>query len=271
MQQASTIARAQKGHNHSHRLQILAREVLCGEGIATRELRVFCVRQQRCMAVQECTACAHCDGFSLDPKGRRSSLICSFAEPREVPNDSRTARATSPADDTLIGEIMTSEVICVTEDVTVDELTRLFVERRISGVPVVNNDGKAVGVVSKTDLVRESHEQPNVQEYDKSLQIQSGEGYAYDLGPGFHGEKLSNVRVREIMTPVAYTLKAGTPVSQAAALMAFEGIHRVPVVCESGGEVIGMLSALDVLRWIGEHDGYLRARATEEQEAAVLG
>jgi CBS domain-containing protein len=38
--------------------------------------------------------------------------------------------------------------------------------------------------------------------------------------------------------------------------MAFEGVHRLPVVSD-GGEVVGILSALDVLRWFGRRAGYL--------------
>jgi predicted transcriptional regulator len=101
-------------------------------------------------------------------------------------------------------------------------VVELFLERGISGAPVVDGKGRAIGVVSKTDVIR--------------------------------GRQ--NKCVGEVMTPVAFTMKENAPISQAAALMAFEGIHRLPIVSDSG-EVIGIVSSIDVLQWIAERDGYL--------------
>ena len=50
-------------------------------------------------------------------------------------------------------DIMTSNVITVREDTTIDEVSRLFVEKHISGLPVVNQYDKLVGVISEGDLM----------------------------------------------------------------------------------------------------------------------
>jgi CBS domain-containing protein len=68
------------------------------------------------------------------------------------------------------------------------------------------------------------------------------------VGPG--------ATVGDIMTPVTFTLTEDASVSRAAALMAFERVHRVPVV-DAGGKVVGIVSALDVLGWLGREDGYV--------------
>ena len=171
----------------------------------------------------------------------------------------------SVADRTSIAEIMSTKVVCVTADLSLEELTHLFVEHGISGAPVVDDRGKTIGVVSKTDVVRECYEHADdgAQEV-MPLRIYSEQGSMYELGEGFHSVPVSGASVRDIMTPVAYTLGASTSISQAAALMAFEGIHRVPIVAEPDGEIVGVLSALDVLRWLGEHDGYLRRRPSRD-------
>jgi CBS domain-containing protein len=248
------------------RLPVLVRETRCGDGIASRELKIFCRRQNRWFGVQECTGCEHCQGFSLDPAGRHSTLECDWAATEETGAVKSAAHGDGSADTSPISEIMTKDVICVMDDLSVEELMRLFLERGISGVPVVDASGRAVGVVSKTDLVRQCYEEPRDEEDCRrpALQLHDSAGAEYDLGAGFHDVDLAGALVRDIMTPVAYTLRASTPIAQAAALMAFEGIHRLPITADTGGEIIGLLSALDVLRWLGESHAYLRHRDTGE-------
>ena len=57
------------------------------------------------------------------------------------------------------------------------------------------------------------------------------------------------------MTPVAFTLEETAPLAYAAALMATEGVHRLPVVALDG-KVVGILSSMDVLRWMAEASGF---------------
>ena len=56
-------------------------------------------------------------------------------------------------------------------------------------------------------------------------------------------------RVRDIMTSVSFTLHEDQSLSKASALMAYEGIHRLPVV-DAAGKVVGLLSSLDILHWL---------------------
>ena len=53
----------------------------------------------------------------------------------------------------LAKEIMTSDVIVVNENATIDEVSKIFVDKNISGLPVVNQYNKLVGVISEGDLV----------------------------------------------------------------------------------------------------------------------
>lgn len=246
------------GAMSARRLRVLVRETHFGDGITSRQLKVFCRRRERCVPVQACSSCERCQGFSLDHSGRHSFLSCSFGE------EQRQAEATSPdrgdsdalsaAERTPVAQVMTKDVVCVTEDMDLGELTRLLLERNISGAPVVDAQGDAVGVVSKTDLLREAFERPAVGAPEVTVQAARD---ADALEPGFHEEIVGRGVVRDIMTPITYSLRASTSVAQAAALMAFEGVHRLPIVADTSGEVVGLLSALDVLRWLGEQNGYL--------------
>lgn len=250
------------GGMSARRLRVLVRETHFGDGITSRQLKVFCRRRERCVPVQACSSCERCQGFSLDHSGRQSFLSCSYGEaPRQADEtspdraeDRAETGAPSAAERTPVAQVMTKDVVCVTEDMDLGELTRLLLERNISGAPVVDGQGNAVGVVSKTDLLREAFERPEVGAPEVTVQA----GCEPDaLDPGFHEEPIVRGIVRDIMTPITYSLRASTSVAQAAALMAFEGVHRLPIVADTHGEVVGLLSALDVLRWLGEQNGYL--------------
>jgi CBS domain-containing protein len=67
------------------------------------------------------------------------------------------------------------------------------------------------------------------------------------------------------MTPLALALPEGATVSRAAALMAYEGVHRIPIVSDDG-VVVGILAAVDVLRWLATSSGYaLGAQSTADK------
>jgi len=132
---------------------------------------------------------------------------------------SRLALRGSPDDP--ISEIMSRKVVCARPEMDASLLRARLMQRGVSGAPVVDDWGRVLGVVSKTDLVE--HEVTSKR-----------------------GEKT----VADIMMPMAFTLPAEAAIGQAAALMAYEGVHRV-VVVDAKGCVIGLVSALDVARWVG--------------------
>lgn len=251
------------GAEAARRLRVLVRETHFGDGITSRQLRVFCRRRDRCVPVQQCSSCERCQGFSLDHSGQHSFLSCSFTAEQNHAHASGTAGSEasstlSAAERTPVAQVMTKDVVCVTEDLDIGELTRLLLERNISGVPVVDPQGNPVGVVSKTDLLRDAFERPSTSGPEVTAQGRDDQGEAYAaLGPGFQQEAGSRGVVRDIMTPVTYALRASTSIAQAAALMAFEGVHRLPIVADTSSEIVGLLAALDVLQWLGEQNGYL--------------
>lgn len=169
------------------------------------------------------------------------------------------------AEVTPISEIMTRGAVCVDSEMLADDVVKLFLDQGISGAPVVDERGHAIGVVSKTDLLRGRYEgDEGAERLDRSERLERPErrgstarGAGAQLaGPPAPPVPRARLTVGDIMTPVAFTMKETQPVSQAAALMAFEGIHRLPIVSDSG-EVIGILSSTDVLRWIAQSEGYL--------------
>jgi CBS domain-containing protein len=146
---------------------------------------------------------------------------------------------------------MTCNALCVRKDHSIEALAALLVTHRISGVPVIDDEGRPIGVVSKTDLVRERHENGD------TVALDAAEGTSR-IEDGFHELPISRGTVADVMTPVAITLHEHSSVSCAAALMAMEGLHRIVVVGEDD-RVTGIVSALDIMRWLAVNDGYIRA------------
>jgi CBS-domain-containing membrane protein len=126
-----------------------------------------------------------------------------------------------------VASIMSKSVICVTTKWTLRELLVVLVDGDLGGVPVVDDNWRAIGIVSKSDVVRHISE---------------------------HGT-VEDATVADCMLPLAITVHPAMPIAQVAALMAWEGIHRVPV-SGPAGDVIGIVSTLDVARWLAKTAGY---------------
>jgi CBS domain-containing protein len=139
------------------------------------------------------------------------------------------------AEQTPISEVMRPHPHCVTKPQLVKELVSLFVDQGIGAAPVVDANGKPIGLVSKTDVVREMKEGHRANRPESDPHVQ----------PWWDEDRLSQLTVGEIMTPTLYTFSPSTTVADATAAMAFEGMHHLPVV-EDSGKLVGMLSALGI-------------------------
>lgn len=159
------------------------------------------------------------------------------------------AMSQQQAEQIPISAVMHKHTHCATAQQSVGELVALFVDKGISAAPVVDDHGKPIGFVSKTDIVRELKGQRPAERPARDTQVQ----------PWWDADRLAHLQVGEIMTPTLYTFSPAISVADATAAMAFEGIHHLPVVEEESGKLVGMLSALDVLDWIARNAGYTPA------------
>jgi len=205
-----------------------------GVGAAEVRLAVQCPRRPGLAPLDECLRCSDCAGLRTDPENHESHVVCLEASPpAPAPRPSPFPPPTEPSQ-TPISAIMTRDVLCVSADLPVAELIGVLVQRGISGVPVVDAERRPVGVVSKTDLLRLVHSpQPQDPTADPPT-----------------------LRVRDVMMPVAFCLPANESIAKAAALMAFESVHRIPIV-GTRGEIVGLVSPLDVLRWVASTSGFV--------------
>lgn len=147
-----------------------------------------------------------------------------------------------------VKDVMTHDVISVQTDTSLRDAAQVLAERRISGLPVTNQNGQVVGVVSEADFVNAAGRVRSVRPF-----------FARLLGRSSPGPEISDTTVASIMTSPARTIEPDRPVTEAASRMARWKVNRLPV-CENGA-LIGIISRADVVS--------LYARSDDELASAV--
>jgi CBS domain-containing protein len=150
-----------------------------------------------------------------------------------------------------VNDVMKTGVLAADADWSLDRLAEFLVDNNISGAPVTNREDKLIGVVSLTDIVRQ-----NNQTQDNMVTDQAHDVYRYELERvmgheelgGFHAQPESTVSVRDIMTPMVFSVAEHTPLQEVAEMMLKGGIHRVFVTHDS--RLVGIVTTLDMLQVI---------------------
>ena len=153
-----------------------------------------------------------------------------------------------------VKELMSTQVISVGQETPLKEVAAMLVEHHISGVPVVNERGTVLGVVSEADiLVKARGPEPR------------HEGLvAWVLGGGVaDAEKLAARTAVEAMTAPAITVGAARRVSEAARLMIEHGIKRLPVV-DAYGTLLGIVTRSDLVRAFARSDADIEREIRED-------
>ena len=143
----------------------------------------------------------------------------------------------------LAKEIMTADVVFVGPDDTVEDVIKLLLDKKISGVPVVNNEKKVIGIVSEGDLIVRS-QKLHVPSY---IQILGGIIYLDD--PEDFREELKKsvaVKVEDVMTKEPVTVDEDTPMEEIATIMSDARINRLPVLKDE--KLVGIVSRADIIR-----------------------
>lgn len=139
-----------------------------------------------------------------------------------------------------VRDVMTTSVTSVGRSTPLQDVAELLVDRRISGVPVVDEDGIVLGVVSEADfLVKEQGAEAIRHRHLARMLGESPESKA----------QLAKVRATnagEAMTAPAVTIESTSPISAAARLMTARRVNRLPVV--DGGRLVGIVTRADLLR-----------------------
>lgn len=139
-------------------------------------------------------------------------------------------------------DIMTTEVITVSPEQKVEEVARILADNNISGVPVVDGEGRLVGVVTENDLMvraRNLRIPFYVTLFDSIIFLENPRRF------NEHLKKFTASRVEEIMTRQVLTVDEETPISEIAAVMTDKSINRVPVLRD--GKLVGIVTRNDIV------------------------
>jgi CBS domain-containing protein len=138
---------------------------------------------------------------------------------------------------------MTQAVLTVSPETLVSDLAKTLVGKNIGGVPVVDADGRLVGIVTQSDLVERAQElelPPALNILDFHLYLEVPSHFFRKL------EKMLGATVGDIMSPKPVTVSPDTPVPRLAALMDRQKVHTLPVL--EGGKIVGIIGKIDLVR-----------------------
>jgi CBS domain-containing protein len=249
-----TTDRSEEATPKAHRLTIRTRRTIAGDGEETNISTTFCPLHERSIAMTECEGCSHFHGLHFEPGTRATSIVCGAAS--SSPLGAPRGEIGGPPDPTTpLAAIMTRDVVCVRGDVDLDQAREILVDRGFGGLPVVDEDGKPIGILSRADVLRAARDRGDTEEVVQ-VTAKPKDHDDLGLGKGFHAYEPAKQTVGDAMSPLVLALHEGSNIGQASSLMAYEGIHRIPVIADDG-RVVGILSSLDVLRWFGRQSGYL--------------
>ncbi len=145
-------------------------------------------------------------------------------------------------------DLMTEQVVSIPEDAPLHEAIAVLIDRGFSGAPVINEAGRPVGVISQSDIVvhdrnAAAYARPVPEYYLRSdLRATLGE----DVG-GFQVEAVDRTLVRDVMTPVVFSVRPDTPARQVIEELLHLRVHRLFVI-DRDGVLVGVIAMSDVLR-----------------------
>ena len=150
-----------------------------------------------------------------------------------------------------VRDIMTTTLVTATIATSFQELVDLMIRNDVSGIPVVDGDGRPVGVVSEADIIaKEAYRSFLFRPPDRSLGQQENTWAAKSRG----------LRAGDLMTSLR-TVHPDDLVRMAAARMVATGVNRFPVVDDTG-RLVGIVSRRDVVRIFHRSDNEI-ARAVD--------
>ena len=147
-----------------------------------------------------------------------------------------------------VKDVMTTEVVAVRRETTFKEMAAVLRRYRVSALPVVDDAGRVLGVVSEADLL--------------AKEALSDPGPVAELVHRKDLRKAEGLTAGDLMTSPPVTATPDDPVEQAVRIMHFMRVKRLPVV-NSDGQLVGIISRADVLAVFDRSDEDVRKDIAE--------
>ena len=144
-------------------------------------------------------------------------------------------------------DIMTTQVITASKDLSVEKLARLLFENKIGGAPVLDADGNLVGVVTENDLIDQAknlHIPTVLSILDSFVFLESTQKMDKEIA------KMTGRVVGDICAKELITVEDDTPFSEIATIMSEKKVHTLPVT--ANGKMVGVIGKSDLIQAISQ-------------------
>jgi CBS domain-containing protein len=143
-------------------------------------------------------------------------------------------------------DLMESRPLSIEEKATVREAVAFLVDKGFSAAPVIDSAGRPVGVLSRADIL--VHDREQVHHVASPEYYRGGDFMTQrEMAEGFQVEEVDGTLIREIMTPVVYSVLPEAPVTEVIGQLVGLKVHRLFVV-DKNGVLVGVISVMDVLK-----------------------
>jgi len=142
-----------------------------------------------------------------------------------------------------VKDIMTTELITVSPQTEITSAAKILLEKRINGLPVIDDSGKLVGILCQSDLVAQQKSIPIPSVYtllDSFIPLTSLKRIDKEV------QKIAALKVEQAMTPDPVTVGPETDIEDVARLMVDKKYHTLPVVEDD--KIVGIVGKEDVLK-----------------------
>lgn len=151
----------------------------------------------------------------------------------------------------IVSDVMTQTVAAVGRRAPFKEIVQLMQDWQVSALPVIEGEGRVVGVVSEADLLPK-----------EELRDDPDAGYL-QLRQPVDVAKAAALTAGDLMSSPAVTVRGGAALAEAARIMAHEGVKRLPVV-DDAGLLAGLVSRADLLKVFLRDDGDIAEEVRRE-------
>lgn len=144
-------------------------------------------------------------------------------------------------------DIMTEEVITVTQNTTIKNLSDLFIKHKVNGFPVLDENGQLIGIVTEKNLIEQNknlHIPTVIALFDAVIYLESGKKFEEEV------KHLNATLVKDIYTSNVVTVSSDANINEIASLMAEKSVHSIPVV--DGKKILGIIGKLDIIRGLAQ-------------------
>jgi CBS domain-containing protein len=153
-----------------------------------------------------------------------------------------------------VRDVMATRAVVVRKTASFKEMIVRMRKSRVGAFPVVDDDGRVIGVVSEADLLA------------KEADLATGQGPLANVLRFGDQQKAAGVTAAELMTSPPVTVSPDTPLAEAARLMRDHQVKRLPVI-NATGRLIGIVTRGDVLSVFARPDAAIQREAAEEMVA----